>query len=1194
MLSTTKPSPHRPSIHIPGTSSSTVFDLYSDARDHGYKGPTRTVRLPRATSGGVGAIAKSEDGQRCAVAGQDSLRILRLSEPAEESASQDHKCVVGYGGHRIDASRNLWTGSGLKIDSASTDVVWGHGVYNNKILTSARNGELIMWDLNKSGSSKYERKTKDHLRAIHKIGYSQLVPYYCVTASADENLRVWDLRTMSRSINRIRLRAAVRTVVLSPNTARPLEAIVGLDNGSISRWDLQKGQLGQLDLLPVAHAGPILSLDWCMPTTHSSSGSSLSTSPSLGELAPGGNPSAGGIVSLDNEPGGGWLVSGGMDRCVKVWDLTNSLSTGHMPHKPTYTLSTSFPVRSTLWRPSYECEIAVVSNADGTNAEGKQDQADEIEIWDVRRGSIAKWQVMGSAVDGGATDVVWRDAHAMWAHHSSGTFSQLDVRHSIKPLDSIPRVAVDWQATGALAFVADRRPKWEVPYDDIEPGKRPVAQERGSKIKALGDPPYFPVLQSVGAFITDDVLEDTESFVKLAKNYVITGSDRISICQQNADLAFSVSKDEAAHAWLLMASLLSELIPEAPPTLPLTPVSLTNPPLPHSRSAPASIPILKRSPQPDMPSRRASSSDLAAQGHEQHSSPSPSRRSGSGSKYSSERTVYPPQRRNTPASTPASSTSPSPRRVNVALPPPAPRRDSSTSLFKPRSLSIYGRPSTSMSASVSRESGSPSDSVKSHLSSLRHVGEGALDDSDSSGEEGEIDGDGLGKEDPSPSRASQSSHSLAHTTATPSPLSRESQEWPDEEEDEEEEDDSPSPASTDTDGASDNDNSSPERKSRRSVSRRQLRSRSSTMASLAAASSSAVSVNVSVNVRPPVARQESYSSIRTVVAEAGGTGRDDTVRDRRSASGDPSVSSNARSRMSRMSGSSRTTSRKASPVSHTHTRQVSSEYNLNSEMEDGTRKETSRGRKREREKGREDVKTRERMIREVGWGAVREGLEVFADTGDVQMCAFMCLIAPEELGVGNERVTRFLEAYIEILSRLRLHAPAAFIRKQAKVDEIQATTMVQTTVHLSCGNCRKTIFASGSTRRPCCSSCQAAFSRCSICHLPVKTLFFQCPVCTHGGHQSCYRQYYSQRPLVELPSSEPRGRTQTRRDSPMMAEDGLDSMSEGGSGSNNRGTVERMARLSGHPCAAGCGHFCWIASEGVGVEGEGSRDSGER
>ena len=28
-------------------------------------------------------------------------------------------------------------------------------VFNNKIFTSARNGELILWDLNKSGVTKY-------------------------------------------------------------------------------------------------------------------------------------------------------------------------------------------------------------------------------------------------------------------------------------------------------------------------------------------------------------------------------------------------------------------------------------------------------------------------------------------------------------------------------------------------------------------------------------------------------------------------------------------------------------------------------------------------------------------------------------------------------------------------------------------------------------------------------------------------------------------------------------------------------------------------------------------------------------------------------------------------------------------------------------------------------------------------------
>ena len=55
-----------------------------------------------------------------------ALRIVRISENSQVQ-NPDHKSVVGAGGHRIDASRNFWDGSGLKIDSASTDVAWGHG-----------------------------------------------------------------------------------------------------------------------------------------------------------------------------------------------------------------------------------------------------------------------------------------------------------------------------------------------------------------------------------------------------------------------------------------------------------------------------------------------------------------------------------------------------------------------------------------------------------------------------------------------------------------------------------------------------------------------------------------------------------------------------------------------------------------------------------------------------------------------------------------------------------------------------------------------------------------------------------------------------------------------------------------------------------------------------------------------------------
>lgn len=64
-------------------------------------------------------------------------------------------------------------------------------------------------------------------------------------------------------------------------------------------------------------------------------------------------------------------------------------------------------------------------------------------------------------------DIAFRDSHAIWAQHPSGTFSQIDLRDARRSIDAIPRVGATWEASGSLAFVADRQTKWEVPYDDM-------------------------------------------------------------------------------------------------------------------------------------------------------------------------------------------------------------------------------------------------------------------------------------------------------------------------------------------------------------------------------------------------------------------------------------------------------------------------------------------------------------------------------------------------------------------------------------------------------------------------------------------------------------------------------------------------------------------------------------------------------
>lgn len=104
----------------------------------------------------------------------------------------------------------------------------------------------------------------------------------------------------------------------------------------------------------------------------------------------------------------------------------------------------------------------------------------------------------------------------------------------------------------------------------------------------------------------------------------------------------------------------------------------------------------------------------------------------------------------------------------------------------------------------------------------------------------------------------------------------------------------------------------------------------------------------------------------------------------------------------------------------------------------------------------------------------------------------------------------------------------------------------------------------------------------------MRALLFKCAVCMHGGHQSCFQNYYSRKPLVEVtvtqlpsqppqatPRPSPRGRPSSRSGDTEWLED------VGPKDDEATGTriVKSSSPILGHPCAAGCGHFCWATNE---------------
>ncbi|KAL0577975.1 SEA (Seh1-associated) complex subunit [Marasmius crinis-equi] len=1121
--------------------------------------------------------------------------------------------------------------------------------YSNKILTSARNGELIMWDLNKTGSTKYERRAKDHLRSIHAVRVSSLVPNYCLTGSSDGDLRVWDLRDLRKSIIRIHHPTGVRGVVFSPVVFQPLQAAVGLDNGNIFRWDLKIGQRGRLDRIPVAHTASVTALDWC---------------------------STSGTTSESTGNGYGWILSGGLDRTVKVWDLTQHGSThGHIPHKPTYTLHTSFPIRHARWRPSHECEIAIVSNADfgvGSNADmstptlpvaglpsslqppssstsrrspnlglgldlynserdvlppseiprtrsyaavasgnitptgsprmtvsGSTSGAGDLaEIWDVRRGWIAKWQITGSAVDGGLTDICFgADSNAVWGQHYSGMFSQMDLRDATKPIDAVPRVAVGWEAGGGLTFVAGRQEEGEVPYDDGIPEDR-ANENRKTSHKALGDPSFVPVSQNVGSFQNSESLNDTAVFTKLAKEYILEGEDRREICAYNAQAAFDAGQYQAAQVWLLVEASLATLVPGVTPdssqSRPPTP-GLRSAGLTHSYSAPAGISGINLHDK-DSPSRMSDHSS------ERVNSPGSYQRSLSGGR----KAFY----------TPSSSTNTSPRQGLTGL-PHTPLTSSSrrfSNLGRRNSLDpsaarpppISRRPSAPRRPSNSTYSASPS------ASSLKHVGEGALDDSDSDsgseggdecGEEGSVGEDVvLEEEEPSVLRPLISPALAPLRVSHPSPLSRVAgQRWTEEEggtdgKDEDEDEASPSPRSTDSeldDGARKDGDASLKRKrpvsSRRSSgAKMKMRSRSSTMASVQTMTSRKSSTK-------SILRHDSFTSIRTVTA---------STADLSASMREPDDQPASRLR-------SDETSRELRMAKSKHSRDKSfaiSELVLGGDEE--SRHQKSKMEEQEPAvswKQRESILEEEERYREIAWSSLRESIDTLADEGDVQLCAMLAIVVPEELRIRQRRRLAFIDSYIDRLGRLKLHVCAAYVRKYSRIEDIRSLTWKQQYIppvedvaspssllldRLTCPGRGIPIVRGAEELRASVayvgyrfmgSSSSAQFR--AMEHVPQSAVVQeQTPSNTSSSENETSTKAMtsslasiSSRASIDTTATNTTNTTNTTNNT---EEDGLSGYSTVDASSDGGGALHiltKVSRLVGRPCAAGCGHHCWVA-----------------
>jgi hypothetical protein len=110
--------------------------------------------------------------------------------------------------------------------------------------------------------------------------------------------------------------------------------------------------------------------------------------------------------------------------------------------------------------------------------------------------------------------------------------------------------------------------------------------------------------------------------------------------------------------------------------------------------------------------------------------------------------------------------------------------------------------------------------------------------------------------------------------------------------------------------------------------------------------------------------------------------------------------------------------------------------------------------------------------------------------------------------------------------------------------------------------------------------------------LPVRGLAISCGVCGHGGHWACYRRLRAERPACDktYPAHD---RSAAALRSPSRSRANSDLVGPGIPNLERLTTIEQKKEqdngsklsdtdtttLKGHPCAAGCGHWCMLRAQ---------------
>lgn len=358
----------------------------------------------------ITAVDINEHKTHAILAGRDILRTVKVQDRNIFEELNLRKAVTAY-----ISTQQLRPDEALKRRDflPAKDVKWSHKHYAHIVATAAQHGRIALYDVSRLSSRVELCHLYQHTSQVNKIDFDPHAGYMLLSGSQDRYCRIWDIREPKKpkGYAQYNVRSPVRDVRWCPNDA--YEFALCTEDGFVQKWDIRKPQ--QVLISIKAHEKPCYSLAW--------------------------------------HPDGKHVVSGGLDKSLKVWDLKNE----NRRQKPVIQLRCPAGVMNVAWRPPcWSAEFAERGSWQSTQvATCYTDEDPRLHVWDLRRPFIPFREV--SSDEKRPTDVLWASKDLLWTVDGGGTFAQTDVTTAPQPEDSLPPGAIAWAPDKTFYAVTEDR-----------------------------------------------------------------------------------------------------------------------------------------------------------------------------------------------------------------------------------------------------------------------------------------------------------------------------------------------------------------------------------------------------------------------------------------------------------------------------------------------------------------------------------------------------------------------------------------------------------------------------------------------------------------------------------------------------------------------------------------------------------------